>query len=121
MAGFEPATSCSQSRRANQAALHPDALPCGRGGLARSHPNVSRPEALPAARLVVADYPGGPGLQLRHAQDVLDLGPPLQVAAAAADRLVDRQTEIRPAQDYATDTHRDHRADLVRWERPEQV
>jgi hypothetical protein len=23
MAGFEPATSCSQSRRANQAALHP--------------------------------------------------------------------------------------------------
>ncbi len=26
MAGFEPATSCSQSRRANQAALHPVAL-----------------------------------------------------------------------------------------------
>jgi hypothetical protein len=29
MAGFEPATSCSQSRRANQAALHPVALTCG--------------------------------------------------------------------------------------------
>jgi hypothetical protein len=28
MAGFEPATSCSQSRRANQAALHPVLVTC---------------------------------------------------------------------------------------------
>jgi hypothetical protein len=27
-AGFEPATSCSQGRRANQAALRPDPLGC---------------------------------------------------------------------------------------------
>jgi hypothetical protein len=32
MAGFEPATSCSQSRRANQAALHPVSVTCGNSG-----------------------------------------------------------------------------------------
>ena len=32
MAGFEPATSCSQSRRANQAALHPVILACENSG-----------------------------------------------------------------------------------------
>ncbi len=32
MAGFEPAASCSQSRRANQAALHPVLLTCENSG-----------------------------------------------------------------------------------------
>ncbi len=35
MAGFEPATSCSQSRRANQAALHPDRAGATRSGRRR--------------------------------------------------------------------------------------
>ena len=44
MAGFEPAASCSQSRRANQAALHPGAAPTlagSAGGTAQVYGKVA--------------------------------------------------------------------------------
>jgi hypothetical protein len=64
MAGFEPAASCSQSRRANQAALHPVASTCGNS--LRCHRPVRRflrtvlPSVLPRRRVgaVFADEAG---------------------------------------------------------------
>ena len=63
MAGFEPATSCSQSRRANQAALHPGAAPTltsRAGGTAQVYGKVG-------LTLLVAAV--GPGREATTAED----------------------------------------------------